>query len=229
MTVREERDGRERKSDRTRRRILDAAAYVLNRKGYAGARLTEIAGRAGLQVPAMYYYFGSREEILEEVVSIGARVTMRHVRARLARLPDSAGPLDRVCAAAGAHLETVLQEAEYAAAAVRTVAQIPPEMRTRQLTDQREYGALWRELLAAAVAAGEVDPRLDVRGARMLLIGALNWAPDWWDPERGTLPEIVATAELLVRNALSGGRTGPAPSGPAGARSAGPAPSGPDG
>src|SRR5205807_2499708 len=121
---------RERKSDRTRRRILDAAADVLNRKGYAGARLTEIAKLADLQVPA--------------------------------------------------------------------------EVRQRQLTGQREYGALWRSMLADAVAAGEVDPLLDPHGARMLLIGALNWAPDWWDPARGSVEDVVATAERLVRNALSG-------------------------
>jgi AcrR family transcriptional regulator len=199
----ETRDTRERKSDRTRRRILDAAAYVLNRRGYAGARLTEIAQLADLQVPAVYYYFGSREELLEEVVSIGARITMEHVRARLGSLPATATPLDRVCAAAGAHLETVLQEAEYASAAVRSIGQIPPEVRERQLTDQREYGALWRSLLADAVASGEADPALDMRGARMLVIGALNWAPDWWDPARGSVADLVATTERFVRNALT--------------------------
>jgi AcrR family transcriptional regulator len=197
---------RERKSDRTRRRILDAAADVLNRKGYAGARLSEIAKLADLQVPAIYYYFGSREEILEEVVSIGARITMEHVEARLAELPPTASNMDRICASAGAHLQMVLREADYAAAAVRSVAQIPAEVRQRQLTGQREYGALWRSLLADAAATGELDPGLDPHGARMLLIGALNWAPDWWDPARGSVEEIVATAERLVRNALTGAR-----------------------
>ncbi len=195
---------RERKSDRTRRRILDAAADVLNRKGYAGARLSEIAEIAELRVPAIYYYFGSREEILEEVVSIGARITMEHVQARLALLPATASNMDRICASAGAHLEMVLREAAYAAAAVRSVAQIPAEVRQRQLTGQREYGALWRSLLADAAATGELDPGLDPHGARMLLIGALNWAPDWWDPARGSVEDIVATAERLVRNALTG-------------------------
>lgn len=125
----------------------------------------------------MYYYFGSREEILEEVVSIGARITMEHVVARLSRLPESATNMDRICASAGAHLEMVLKEAAYASAAVRSVAQIPAEVRQRQLTGQREYGALSRSLRADAVAGGEVDPLLDSHGARMLLIGALNWAP----------------------------------------------------
>jgi TetR/AcrR family transcriptional regulator, cholesterol catabolism regulator len=39
------------KSARTRQRILDAAAYVLSRKGYAGTRLSDVAGQAEIQAP----------------------------------------------------------------------------------------------------------------------------------------------------------------------------------
>ena len=42
------------KSQRTRARILDAAAHVLSAKGYAGTRLTDVAKYAELQAPAIY-------------------------------------------------------------------------------------------------------------------------------------------------------------------------------
>ena len=54
------------KSARTRDRILDAAAHVLSRKGYAGTRLTDVADRAAIQAPAIYYYFPSRDDLIEE-------------------------------------------------------------------------------------------------------------------------------------------------------------------
>jgi TetR/AcrR family transcriptional regulator, cholesterol catabolism regulator len=41
------------KSARTRQRILDAAAHVPSRKGYAGTRLSDVAGRAEIQPPAI--------------------------------------------------------------------------------------------------------------------------------------------------------------------------------
>jgi AcrR family transcriptional regulator len=194
---------RERKSDKTRRRILDAAAEVLNRNGFAGARLSEIAAQADLRVPAVYYYFESREAILEEVVLIGVRLAMDNVKARLDVLPAEASALDRICAAFGAHLEMVLKESAYTAAAMRTVGQLPADIRERQLRQQRNYGELWRGLVADAVEAGELDPGLDPRAARMLLMGAVNWAPEWWNPTLGSLEETVATAERLVRNALT--------------------------
>jgi TetR/AcrR family transcriptional regulator, cholesterol catabolism regulator len=37
----------------------------------------------------------------------------------------------------------------------------------------------------------------------MLVIGALNWAPEWWNPERGSLADTVATAQQLVRHGLA--------------------------
>jgi AcrR family transcriptional regulator len=194
----------ERKSDRTRRRILDCAAQVLNRKGYAGARLTEVATLAELRLPTVYYYFASREDLLEEVVLIGVRMTMAHVIARLDALPDDIPAMDRICAAAGAHLEMVLQESEYSSAAMRNIGQIPAQLRVKQLREQREYGMLWHGLLSDAAAMGELDPNLDPSGARMLLLGALNWAPEWWDPKLGTMEQIVSTAQRLIRNGLTG-------------------------
>ena len=194
----------ERKSDRTRRRILDAAAEILSRDGFGGARLAEIAAAAGLRLPGVYYYFASREAILEEVVVIGGRLAERRARDRLAALPPDATAVDRICAAFGGHLEMVFTEPAYTTAALRTLGQAPSGIRERQLGEQRAYGDLWRGLIAAAVAAGELDPGLDARSARMFLLGAANWASEWWDPARGSLEDTVASAERLARNALVG-------------------------
>lgn len=191
------------KSARTRRRILEAAAHVLSRRGYAGTRLAEIAEIAGLRVPAIYYYFPNRDAVVEEVTTVGVRRTREHVAAAVAALPDDATAMDRLVAAASAHLACLLRESDYAAAAMRNATGLPPAIRAAGLAEEREYGALWRDLFAAAAASGELDPALDPRGARMLVLGALNWAPDWFDAGRGGPEEIRATAERLVRNALS--------------------------
>ncbi|MBN9100938.1 MULTISPECIES: TetR/AcrR family transcriptional regulator [unclassified Pseudonocardia] len=190
------------KSARTRERILDAAAEVLNRKGYAGTRLSDIAEVAQLQAPAIYYYFPSRDDVIQEVVQVGLRRTMAHVEASLAALPSGVARMERILVAVAAHLEVVLQDSAYSSAAIRNAAQLPQAIRDVQLLDERRYGALWRTLIDDAVAAGEVNPDLDPRAARMLVIGALNWAPEWWDAGRGTLADTVRTAQLIVRNGL---------------------------
>jgi TetR/AcrR family transcriptional regulator, cholesterol catabolism regulator len=37
----------------------------------------------------------------------------------------------------------------------------------------------------------------------MLVLGALNWAAEWWNPRRGSLEVVVRTAQSLVRHGLS--------------------------
>src|SRR5947209_20378501 len=75
------------KSARTRERILDAAAHVLSIKGYAGMRLADVAEYAELQAPAIYYYFSSREDLIEEVMWAGIADMRAQVSAVLAEVP----------------------------------------------------------------------------------------------------------------------------------------------
>jgi hypothetical protein len=62
---------------------------------------------------------------------------------------------------------------------------------------------IWRRLFDDAVADGQIRPDLDARLAQLLVLGALNWAAEWWDPRRGSVDAIVKTAQSLVRSGLS--------------------------
>ena len=115
----------ESKSARTRARILDAAAHVLSSKGFAGTRLSDVAEYAGLQAPAIYYYFGSREELIEEVMYCGIAELRKHVQDALDGLPPETSPLERIMVAVEAHLRHELEISDYATASIRNSRQIP--------------------------------------------------------------------------------------------------------
>ncbi|MGW5229871.1 TetR/AcrR family transcriptional regulator [Nocardia niigatensis] len=195
--------GSESKATRTRARILDAAAFVLSRKGYGGTRLSDVAEQAGLQAPAIYYHFGSRDDLIEEVMWAGVASMREHVCAVLTTVPDGTSPLDRIDAAAEAHLRHVLEISDYATAAIRNAGQVPERIRARQVEEENKYGDVWRALIAEADGAGLLWPELDPRVARMLVLGALNWAAEWWNPRRGSLDTVVRTAQTMIRNGLS--------------------------
>src|SRR5229473_5228008 len=82
-----------------RKQILDAAAKVLARRGYVGTELSEIAEEAGTQSGSLYYHFESREELIEEVLQEGVRLSFARVRAVLDAMPPNGSPLDRLDAA----------------------------------------------------------------------------------------------------------------------------------
>ncbi|MEV8195466.1 TetR/AcrR family transcriptional regulator [Rhodococcus pyridinivorans] len=191
------------KSARTRERILDSAAYVLSRKGFAGTRLTDVAEHAELQAPAIYYYFKSREELIEEVMVVGAQRICAHVVDALDALEADTKPIDRILAAVDAHLRFVLAMSEYTAAATRNGGQLPEHLRARHEAEREAYGEVWRRLFKDAAAAGELRPELDLGATRMLVIGALNWAVEWWDPSRGSLDDLVRTAQAITFGGIS--------------------------
>jgi AcrR family transcriptional regulator len=70
----------------TRQRVLDAAAAVFADHGYDGARVAQIATRAGLSVGAIYNHYGSKAELLAAVVE-------RHSADELGRLLATAEPV----------------------------------------------------------------------------------------------------------------------------------------
>lgn len=187
------------KSARTRERILDAAAQVLSRTGYAGTRLVDVADLAEIQAPAIYYYFGSRDDLIEEVMWVGAHRVRVHVEEVVAAMPADATPMDTILEAVGAHLRFGLQTSDYATASIRNAGQVPEHIRVRPAAEEAAYGRVWRELFAAARDAGQLRADLDITACRLLLLGAMNWAVEWWNPRTRSIDDLVAATQNLVR------------------------------
>jgi AcrR family transcriptional regulator len=70
MTIRTSTARRERTREHVRRDILESAARVFARRGYAAATLAELAEAAGYAAPSLYRYFGSKEEIFESLLAL---------------------------------------------------------------------------------------------------------------------------------------------------------------
>jgi AcrR family transcriptional regulator len=191
------------KSARTRSRILNAAAHILSVKGYAGTRLSDVAEYAELQAPAIYYYFPSRDDLIEEVMYAGIADMRRHLQGALEALPRETSPIDKILAAVEAHLRHELELSDYASASIRNAGQVPERLRARQLKEEAAYGRIWRRLFDEARAAGQLRPDLDARPAQLLVLGALNWSAEWFDPRRSSVDTIVSNAQVLVRYGLS--------------------------
>lgn len=196
----------ESKSAATRARILDAAAQVLSAKGYAGLRLTDVAAEAEIQAPAIYYYYASRDELIEEVMWSGIADMRVHVAAVLDSLPDGTPPLQRLLSAVEAHLRHALEISDYTTASIRNAGQVPLSIRKRQLLEEERYGEIWRKLVNDLARAGQLRPELDLYIAQMLVLGALNWAVEWWHPRRGSLETVVSNAQSLISHGLSDSR-----------------------
>jgi len=192
-------EARTRKSEETRERLLDAAAKVFRDKGYAGARLADIAELADMHTPGVYYYFPSKEDLVEEVLRVGVARACGYVQERVAAVPAGGSALDRLRAAIEGHVLMVLEIGDYTSANIRIFGQVPDDVRARHLADQQAYGNVWRALLEDARAAGELRPDLDLSVIRMLILGALNWTAEWYRPGSSqTAAEVAREATAMI-------------------------------
>ncbi|MFI7285057.1 ScbR family autoregulator-binding transcription factor [Streptomyces anulatus] len=57
------------RAEQTRRALLLAAAEVFDEYGYAGASITRILKRAGVTAGALYFHFGSKEDLAKAVMN----------------------------------------------------------------------------------------------------------------------------------------------------------------
>ena len=86
---------RRRKADRPAE-IVAAAMSVFAEKGFAAARLDEIAARAGVSKGALYLYFETKEDLFRAVIEVGLAPNIRVVRQMIAAHP---GPISQLLGA----------------------------------------------------------------------------------------------------------------------------------
>jgi len=191
-----------RSAEATRERILAAAAHTLSKRGLAQTRLSEIAARAKVRSPAVYYHFDSRDDLIAEVLRVGQQQVRRHVEQAITSVPPDRPYLDRIAAACRAHVRIQVAMADFAGAVSRNAAHASGPLHDELHLESDRYHDVWRSLISEAIAQGELRPELDASAARMLAIGALNWITEWF-PADGDVDMLAEQAVLLVTHGLT--------------------------
>jgi len=79
-----ERDSRDlKKGERTRARVLEAAASLFAERGYRATPLREVAARAGIREPSLYNHFAGKEALYVAVLERGLRPLLDRLLAHL--------------------------------------------------------------------------------------------------------------------------------------------------
>jgi AcrR family transcriptional regulator len=157
------------RSETTVEAILEAAAQVFERHGYAAGTTNRIAERAGVSIGSIYQYFPNKDAILVALVHV-------HLAESTAALEP---PLDRL--SRGASLDDVLPDIVQAMVTMHAVA---PRLH-RVLFEETKLPALLRaeldrledrltDLAASALAANLNQSADDARLSARVLISAIE-------------------------------------------------------
>lgn len=158
-----------------RERILDGAHRAMLNGGYHGTTMPAIAAESGVSVGLLYRYFESKEELY---LALCGAVTQAHLDELAVQMSSIRDPRERMATAIHVFVEGLEVErwgpiitAGWAEAEVKPALR---EMLRRRCDQIRAFAAMF---LREAIAAGEVDPAVDVEAfslaATMLMDGVI--------------------------------------------------------
>lgn len=146
----------------TKDRILDAAFSEFTASGFAGARVDEIAAKAGVNKALLYQYFGDKEALFRHVLECKMHGLL-DAGVRHDRLPERAGEFFDFLAA-----NPWITRLQMWEALDRGTGPVPNE------AERKEHLAAHVHELEEAQRLGYVDSTLDARQTLLTLMG-INW------------------------------------------------------
>jgi AcrR family transcriptional regulator len=171
--------------------IMEEATRLFADRGFAGTSLQDIADATGLTRPALYHYFGSKEDLLSRLVSELTEGPADELGKIRSRIGTTATERLRAMAFAVA-LRQASQPARFRLL-VRSEAELPEALSKVYDQGRRRVLKEFSSVIDEGVRRGEfrtVDPRIAALG----VIGLCNWVAWWHRPGERRADQSVAEA-----------------------------------
>lgn len=187
------------KADETRARLIDVTKRLIQEQGSDRITLRSIAASAKMKAGSIYYHFNSKDEIIRTVLESGVGGARTSVLLAIAQAGPDSSPLVRYRAALGAHLKYTIRE--HFSSRLKAIRRLPKRLRDRHMKQEREYAAIFADLLREAQKKGLLRPGFNLSVVRMLSMGALTWVAEWYDPKGPMTPDDIADEMMRVLGA----------------------------
>lgn len=188
------------KQNPMRGEILDAAAEIIVREGYDACTMRAVAALVDMKAGSLYYHFKSKDEIVEEILNKGIEALHARVTETLRSLPKEARFSERLSAAVGTHVSSLVgKDQTY----VHVYEHLPPIIKRRSRKMREVYARLWHDLFAGGVASGAVDADIDLRLLVPYFLGGLNRVPEWVRTSGASGEQVASLAIASLLDGIS--------------------------
>ncbi|HEX7040785.1 MAG TPA: TetR/AcrR family transcriptional regulator [Trueperaceae bacterium] len=190
-----------------REEILQAAGELFGERGYHAIGMRELAQALELKGSSLYAHIASKEDLLWEIVDRAADAFVREADA----VPDDLPPDERLRRLIAGHLRVITAELDHAAVFFQDWVHLSDERRELMVARRDAYQERFRRAIADGVREG-VFRAADVDLATLVVLSALNFVYQWYDPSGRLAGDELAEgyAELLLGGLLARGGGGAA-------------------
>ena len=178
-----------------RQLIIDSAARLFRTQGFDATSTRDIAAAADMRSGSPFYHFESKNALLHAVVEEGLQRAVASQQQALQQLPAAAPPRERLAALVRHHFEVLFgPEGDFIPVMLYEWRSLTPPQRASIARVKADYEAQWMPVLQALHGMGalQTEPAL----ARLFILGALNWAVQWYRPD-GRLSLDALTDQAL--------------------------------
>ncbi len=187
-----------------RRQLVTGAAKLFRRHGFDATSTRDIAAAVGMQSGSPFYHFKSKGALLFAVMDEGMRGAIlrqtqaieTHQSLLNSELLEQY-PQGLMAVLIKNHFDILLGPgSDFIPVMLYEWRSINPRQRALIADLQAQYEAAWIPVLQTLFDAGLL--KADVKLARLLIFGALNWSAQWFDRRKeASIDDLTAAAMAL--------------------------------
>jgi AcrR family transcriptional regulator len=162
--------------------VLEHATRLFAERGFSGTSLQDVAESMGLKRPALYYYFSSKDALLERLIAeatLGPAKDLRQIGAR------DEDPEVRLHAMASWIVKWIIAHSDLFKLMLKSESDLSPSTAKKFNDGRRAATDAVRSVIEEGVASGHfrnVDPQV----AAFSVWGVCNWVAFWYQPDRSS-------------------------------------------
>ncbi len=159
--------------------LLEAAARLFRKKGFAGTSMQDIAEEVGILKGSIYYHFNSKNEIFQEVLNNGIDPILN---SSLHLLQEALSPRAKLEKYIRKHLSYIMEHNNSLVLFFQEREKMPSDKTEIYLQKRDRYEGVLRSILEDGVKNGDF-PQVDVTLTAFAILGMCNWVVQWYDPK----------------------------------------------
>jgi AcrR family transcriptional regulator len=190
-----------------RREIVEAAAHVFRAKGFQGASLGDVAAHLNTDRANLYYYVGSKEELLDSAVTDAVEANL----ARALEIVASGGtPAEQMRTLVTELMQSYADNFPFLYVFIQEDLRHVAPKRAAWAQRMRKANHEYEEIVTGIVQRGLDDGSFKHTGPAWVLaygiIGLVAWTNRWFDPDRAKAgADVIGQSYAdLVLNGLTG-------------------------
>lgn len=177
--------------------IYSTARLLFRERGYPATTVRDIAREMNMQAGSLYAHIVSKEDVLWEIVNTAAEGFLGVAEPIVA---SDLRPSDKLRALVRAHVRLVANNIAEATIFLNDWKFLGEVRRASVVERRRRYEGLYRQVVEQGIEEGDFAP-IDPKMATLLVLSAVNWMPQWYNPSGPLAPEEIADGffELVLK------------------------------